>query len=263
MPAQDGARGDQAMVAQVLGQPPDRAAKTARSAQSSRGLGLVRRSTATSCRSTSSSTSLVEDLRPSSRTSPSTCWKIRYSSRSDTAAIMPVRRRRPITAGQGRAPSSGTPHADRCPLRVVVRGHLGDHPHRPLTQLRRVVLVPTCHDSISSEDRVSGHAGGVHTHRCSATGVEVWEIRRNGSRPVAFSERTARDPARVSERIGSKIPELGHVPDSDDATVRDRGQLVPRRGRVDEVYDCTLRPGHRTAQRDACARHWVFDSESV
>jgi hypothetical protein len=30
-------------------------------------------------------------VRPISRTSPSTCWKIRYSSRSDTAAIMPGR----------------------------------------------------------------------------------------------------------------------------------------------------------------------------
>ena len=30
--------------------------------------------------------------------------------------------------------------ADRRPLRRVVRRHLGDHPHRPLTQLRRVLL---------------------------------------------------------------------------------------------------------------------------
>jgi hypothetical protein len=33
--------------------------------------------------------SLAEDARPSSRTSPSVCWKIRYRSRSDTAEIMP------------------------------------------------------------------------------------------------------------------------------------------------------------------------------
>jgi hypothetical protein len=49
-----------------------RAAKTARSAQSRRGLGLVRRSTATSCRSTRSSTSLVEavgTVEPTSRRS--------------------------------------------------------------------------------------------------------------------------------------------------------------------------------------------------
>ena len=50
------------------------AAKTARSAQSMRGLGLMRRRTATSCRRTRSSTSLVEDARPISGTSPSTWW---------------------------------------------------------------------------------------------------------------------------------------------------------------------------------------------
>ncbi len=59
--------------------------------QSMRGRGLVRRSTATSCRSTSSSMSLVEDGRPSSTTSLSACRKTRHNSRSDTAAIMPDR----------------------------------------------------------------------------------------------------------------------------------------------------------------------------
>jgi hypothetical protein len=42
--------------------------------------GLMRRSTATPGRNTSSSTSLVEDERPSMRISPSTCWKIRYDN---------------------------------------------------------------------------------------------------------------------------------------------------------------------------------------
>ena len=55
------------------------------------GRGLARRSTATSCRSTTNSTSLVDVVRPSSKTSLRTCWKIRYNSRSDTAAIMPDR----------------------------------------------------------------------------------------------------------------------------------------------------------------------------
>jgi hypothetical protein len=31
------------------------------------------------------------DLRPRSRSSPSRCWQIRYSRRSDTAKIMPGR----------------------------------------------------------------------------------------------------------------------------------------------------------------------------
>jgi hypothetical protein len=35
-------------------------------------------------RSTRSSTSLVEDVRPISRASPSTCRKMKYSNRSDT-----------------------------------------------------------------------------------------------------------------------------------------------------------------------------------
>jgi hypothetical protein len=58
-----------------------RAAKTARSTQSMCGLGLVRRSTATSCRSTRSSTSLVEDARPISRISPSTCRSDQHAQR--------------------------------------------------------------------------------------------------------------------------------------------------------------------------------------
>jgi hypothetical protein len=53
------------------------AANTARSAQSVRGRGLVRRSTATSWRSTRSSTSFAAEVRPSSRTSQTTCRKIK------------------------------------------------------------------------------------------------------------------------------------------------------------------------------------------
>jgi len=79
-------------LSRPLGSQRVRAANTARSAQSKQGLGLVRRSTATSWRSTNNSTSLVDVVRPSSKTSLRTCWKIRYNSRSDTAAIMPDRR---------------------------------------------------------------------------------------------------------------------------------------------------------------------------
>src|SRR5213592_2876249 len=61
------------------------AARTARSAQSSRGRELARRSTATSCRSTSSSASLEADERPSRTGQPQTRTKIRYSRRRDTA----------------------------------------------------------------------------------------------------------------------------------------------------------------------------------
>jgi len=53
------------------------AARTARSAQSSRGRGWVRRSTATSCRSTSSSASLDAAERPSRTSQPQSRTKIR------------------------------------------------------------------------------------------------------------------------------------------------------------------------------------------
>ena len=55
VPAQDGAGGDQPVGSQLAGRSRVSAVRTARSAQSRRGRGLVRRSTATSCRSTSSS----------------------------------------------------------------------------------------------------------------------------------------------------------------------------------------------------------------
>ncbi len=53
------------------------AAITARSAQSSRGRGWVRRSTATSCRSTKSSASLEADDRPSRTSQPQSRTKMR------------------------------------------------------------------------------------------------------------------------------------------------------------------------------------------
>jgi hypothetical protein len=61
-----------------------RADRMARSGQVSRGLGLVRRSTATSWRRTSSSTSLVALLRARSTSQPTNRAKIRYSRRSST-----------------------------------------------------------------------------------------------------------------------------------------------------------------------------------
>jgi len=77
------------------------------------GAGTGRRM-AISWRSTRSSTSLVVDVRPISRTNPSIWRKIRYSNRSDTAAIIPERLRAPITAGQRQVPRSGTRQDARC-----------------------------------------------------------------------------------------------------------------------------------------------------
>lgn len=109
VPTQDGAGSDQAMAPQGLGQPAGEGGEDSPVGPVQAGGRLVRRSTATSCRNTSSSTSLDDAVRLIIRTRRSTCRKIRYSSRSDTAAIMPEHRISPVTAGQQRIRGSGTP----------------------------------------------------------------------------------------------------------------------------------------------------------
>jgi len=69
----------------VLGRCPISAARTARSAQSIRGPGWVRRSTATSWRRMRISASLDAEDRPSKMSHPASRRKIRYSMRIDTA----------------------------------------------------------------------------------------------------------------------------------------------------------------------------------
>ena len=80
VPAQDRARGDQAMARRIGGSRWMRAAKTARPAQSRRGVGLVRRSTAISWRNTRRmqgfrkwlrSTDVDETLKPAGWARPS------------------------------------------------------------------------------------------------------------------------------------------------------------------------------------------------
>jgi hypothetical protein len=51
----------------------------------------------------------MADVRPISRTSPSTCQKIKYSNRGDTSEIMPSRWRSSIVAGQPQVQRYGTP----------------------------------------------------------------------------------------------------------------------------------------------------------
>ena len=63
--------------------------------------------------------SLVGDVRPISKSSPSRCWKIRYNSRSDTVTIMPGLRWAPIAAGHRHVQHSGTPQAT-APLRTTM-----------------------------------------------------------------------------------------------------------------------------------------------
>jgi hypothetical protein len=86
-----------------------------RSAQSSGGNGFVRRSTATSCRNTGDSSSSDDAVRPTRKIRPSARTKIRYSGRSDTAAIVRDHPRSLITAGQQSGHSSGTPQGSGTP----------------------------------------------------------------------------------------------------------------------------------------------------
>jgi len=87
-----------------------------------RGRGLARRRTATSWRSTRSSTSFAEDVRPISTTSPSTWQKIKYSTRRDTlGSCLPVDHRWSATLARVLAPRKFV-QVDRVAGRVEVRG---------------------------------------------------------------------------------------------------------------------------------------------
>ena len=77
VPAQDGARVISRCIRSRVGRSWISAARIARSAQSSRGRGLARRSTATSWRSTSNSASLEADDRPSRTSQPQSRTKMR------------------------------------------------------------------------------------------------------------------------------------------------------------------------------------------
>ena len=163
------------------------AANTARSAQSRRGRGLVRRSTATSCRSTSSSMFLVEDGRPSSKTSLSTCRKSRYSSRSDTATIMPDHRRPPVIAAQQHARRSGTLQA------------------HPVAGLRH-----RCAASVHRDPRARARAGPGQPDRCRlrrhpAVGVPARRPAR-GAPQRAANDAPDRSRRRSRRRRGTRRP---------------------------------------------------------
>jgi hypothetical protein len=56
--------------------------------------------------------------------------------------------------GQGGADEGGHRHEERATFELT-----SDHPHRPLTQLPRVPRGPNIHDSISSQNGVSGPRG--------------------------------------------------------------------------------------------------------
>jgi len=198
------------MAAQPLGSRWMRAVNTARSVLSMRGRGLVRRSTATSCRSTRSSTSLA-DARNASRTSPSTFRKIRYSSRSDTAAIMPNPWATPIIR----------PIADarrvrrrRRPDRAVV--HLHHRPHhaglRARDRLRRVRIdgrvrrtgrLSSLDPGARSPHQVETHRTNLLPDRRSGLAADGRETREHRPRP---SSRHGRRAGAFACPCGAPIP---------------------------------------------------------
>jgi hypothetical protein len=74
----------------------------------------------------------------SSRTSPSTCRKIRYRNRSDTTVIVPEQRCAPIIAGHRRARHYGTPQAAVAMAMLQARS-------RPASGMARFAAARRCH----------------------------------------------------------------------------------------------------------------------
>lgn len=76
-------------------------------------------------------------------------------------------------------PRLGGYRADRRPVRGVLRLQLGDHPDRPLPQLRRIAR-STPHDSIFlSQHGASGNSGALQLGACparSAWGAPCWSV---------------------------------------------------------------------------------------
>jgi|tagenome__1003787_1003787.scaffolds.fasta_scaffold17849966_1 hypothetical protein len=100
MPAQDGLWGDQAMAAQCSGQPPDEGGEhhTVRPVQAWTRTGTAEHGDLVSQHEQFDV--LGGGRAAHQQDSQSTRWKIEYSSRSDTAVILPNLGRSPITAGQ-------------------------------------------------------------------------------------------------------------------------------------------------------------------
>jgi hypothetical protein len=113
VPPQDGARRDQPVRPQPSRQEPDQRGQHRAVGPVPPGPGQVTRSTATSCRSTSSSASLNAGERPS-RTSQQAARKSGRADATTRPVIMPGSHAAPIAPGHGHRPASGTPQAHRC-----------------------------------------------------------------------------------------------------------------------------------------------------
>ena len=200
-----------------------------------RGRGWVRRSTATSLRSTRSSTSLVDDVRAISRSSPSTCQKIKYSNRNDTSGSCPTKDHRwsapqarllaPHNRSRSRSTTIGTDLA-------TVPGRAG--PRDPRDRLR-----PRRHSLPASplrpdRDRARAPPRAPHRdHRPSdrglghPTGPQPPHGSRQPRRPVPVLDPRPRQ--QVHHRVRRRVHRRGHPhhqhPGPGTPRERDRGTL--------------------------------------
>ena len=118
----------------------------------------------------------VDAVRLSSKTSLSTCRRIRYSSRSDTGANMPDRRMPLITAGQQRWPNSGTP-----------QGRPPGNPSRPRSLGRSWNMINQICKSTSGRKATAS----LHAARAADGDREVGERRRRHDQAVSRGSRHA------------------------------------------------------------------------
>ena len=109
VPPQDGARRDQPVRPQPSRQEPDQRGQHRPAGLVPPGLGQVRRSTATSCRSTSSSASVNAGERPAGQASQQAARRSDSADATTRPVIMPSSHAAPIAPGHSHRPASGTP----------------------------------------------------------------------------------------------------------------------------------------------------------
>ena len=114
MPPQDGAPRDQPVRPQPSRQEPDQRGQHRPAGPVPPGPGQVRRSTATSCRSTSSSASVNAGERPAGQASQQAARRSDRADATTRPVLMPSSHAAPIAPGHSHRPASGTPRAHRC-----------------------------------------------------------------------------------------------------------------------------------------------------
>ncbi len=155
VPPQDGARRDQPVRPQPSRQEPDQRGQHRPVGPVPPGPGQVRRSTATSCRRTSSSASSNAGERPSRTSQPAIRTKSDRADATTRPVIMPSSHAAPIAPGHSHRPASGTPQA-RCGWWRTPR------PSRAPSRTRR----PRDRFAADGRAKDDGHDGHeVHGHR--------------------------------------------------------------------------------------------------